>query len=706
MRFRQTQPFLLASATYLSAEYGAATDASGAFAISVPVPDTGTVAYLIELPDGTAAAVHLGSGAATTLELLLAGAFAVGTAPDVLILLQSLVDTHAALRASTTVFGHVEVDGTTITSAAGVISAVGGGGGGGPPTGAAGGVLGGTYPNPSFAADMATQAELNTEASTRATADTANSGAITNEASARSSADSTLQTNITNEASARAAADALLAPLANPALTGVPTAPTAVSATDSTQLATTAFVHALLTALLNSAPANLDTLGEIATQLATDESALSALITTVSGKLAKASNLSDLTDAAAARTNLGLGGLAVLSAVTASLISDASANGRSLITATDYAAMRTLLGLAALALKSTIATADIDADAVTYAKIQNVSATDKVLGRSTAGAGDVEEIAFTAAMRALADDASAQAQRVTLGVNVFTAVADANYTALATDVEVLYTSITAARTVTLPAASALNAGQALVIGDASGSVTGVIPITIARAGSDTINGATSYVIGTPRGMVRLISDGSSKWYFDVVGPGRGGVVIDGRAKNSDATIYYSVPGQQPATTSTLALVANVVRYFPIVITTPITINQLALEVTTVGAGSTTARLGIYNADTDWQATSLLLDAGTVAVDSLGVKTITVSQILTPGRYLFAINSDGTPQMRTVRGGANYLGYDSIIGASPFVTGIRGAQTYGAFPGTGTAWNTISGAATPNHYMIFARVSVP
>ena len=34
-------------------------------------------------------------------------------------------------------------------------------------------------------------------------------------------------------------------------------------------------------------------------------------------------------------------------------------------------------------------------DAVTYAKMQNVSATDKVLGRTTAGAGDVEEISTT-----------------------------------------------------------------------------------------------------------------------------------------------------------------------------------------------------------------------------------------------------------------------------------------------------------------------
>lgn len=58
----------------------------------------------------------------------------------------------------------------------------------------------------------------------------------------------------------------------------------------------------------------------------------------------------------------------------------------------------------------------IDAGAVTYAKIQDVSATDKLLGRSTAGAGDVEEITCTAAGRALLDDADAAAQRTTLGL--------------------------------------------------------------------------------------------------------------------------------------------------------------------------------------------------------------------------------------------------------------------------------------------------
>jgi hypothetical protein len=55
-------------------------------------------------------------------------------------------------------------------------------------------------------------------------------------------------------------------------------------------------------------------------------------------------------------------------------------------------------------------------DAVTYGKLQNVSATDRLLGRSTAGAGNVEEIPLTAAGRALLDDADAAAQRTTLGL--------------------------------------------------------------------------------------------------------------------------------------------------------------------------------------------------------------------------------------------------------------------------------------------------
>lgn len=92
------------------------------------------------------------------------------------------------------------------------------------------------------------------------------------------------------------------------------------------------------------------------------------------------------------------------------------------------------------------------------------------------------------------------------------AVADTAYTALQGDLVIAYTSIAAARVVTLPAASAFIPGQRLTIIDESGSCSAVNTISVARAGADTINGsASSQVINQARGYLALISDGVSKW---------------------------------------------------------------------------------------------------------------------------------------------------------------------------------------------------
>jgi hypothetical protein len=130
---------------------------------------------------------------------------------------------------------------------------------------------------------------------------------------------------------------------------------------------------------------------------------------------------------------------------------------------------------------------------------------------------------------------SAAAARVSFGLNVWHAVADADYTVLATDLDVGYTSISAARVITLPAASAVNAGQVLVIGDVSGSASATNTITITRAGADTINGATTYVIKSANGLARLISDGASKWYFDIVGTARGGTGVNNAGTLTNAS---------------------------------------------------------------------------------------------------------------------------------------------------------------------------
>ena len=67
------------------------------------------------------------------------------------------------------------------------------------------------------------------------------------------------------------------------------------------------------------------------------------------------------------------------------------------------------------ALTGTVATDNLDDNSVTLEKMAQV-ATNTVLGRATAGAGNVETITCTAAGRALLDDADASAQRTTLGV--------------------------------------------------------------------------------------------------------------------------------------------------------------------------------------------------------------------------------------------------------------------------------------------------
>ena len=110
----------------------------------------------------------------------------------------------------------------------------------------------------------------------------------------------------------------------SPTFTGTPVAPTPTSNDDSTKIATTAYVQQELTDLIGTAPSTLDTLGELSASLANDQTALSSLTTTVGQKLAKSSNLSDLTNASTARTNLGLGSLATLSSVNAATITDNS----------------------------------------------------------------------------------------------------------------------------------------------------------------------------------------------------------------------------------------------------------------------------------------------------------------------------------------------------------------------------------------------
>ena len=77
---------------------------------------------------------------------------------------------------------------------------------------------------------------------------------------------SAIQTQLDSKL-ATSTASSTYAPLASPALTGVPTAPTATAGTSTTQVATTAFVSTAVNNLIDGAPTTLDTLNEIAAAL-------------------------------------------------------------------------------------------------------------------------------------------------------------------------------------------------------------------------------------------------------------------------------------------------------------------------------------------------------------------------------------------------------------------------------------------------------
>ncbi|EOC7106679.1 phage tail protein [Escherichia coli] len=95
----------------------------------------------------------------------------------------------------------------------------------------------------------------------------------------------------------------------NPTFTGEPKAPTPAAGNNTTRIATTAFVQAAITALINGAPATLDTLKEIAAAINNDPKFSTTINNALAGKQPLDNTLTHLSgkDVAGLLTYLGLG---------------------------------------------------------------------------------------------------------------------------------------------------------------------------------------------------------------------------------------------------------------------------------------------------------------------------------------------------------------------------------------------------------------
>mgnify|MGYP001577637732 FL=1 len=142
-----------------------------------------------------------------------------------------------------------------------------------------------------------------------------------------------------------------------------------------------------------------------------------------------------------------------------------------------------------------------------------------------------------------------------------------------------------------------------------------------------------------------------------------------------------------------AITANRLYGRLIVVPKTMAFDQILINVQAAGGAGTAARLGLYKCLSTLLPGALVTDYGTVAVDSTGTKTITITPTLTRGLHYLALVSDGTPTLYCGEGGVSPLGLATALSGDSAHGGYA-AFTYGVlsgadpFPTMTLAYNTI------------------
>lgn len=153
-------------------------------------------------------------------------------------------------------------------------------------------------------------------------------------------------------------------------------------------------------------------------------------------------------------------------------------------------------------------------------------------------------------------------------------------------------------------------------------------------------------------------------------------------------------GVQDSTALTTGVpLANLMYAFPFFNLNTRTVNNVAFSITT-GGTSSACRCGIYNntSDIDLYPSTLVVDGGSFATTTTGVKSTVVSVNLTANTlYWFVILASGAPvatmRCMPIEGAYPIFGTDSTLATASGV-GVSVAQTYGAFPSTFTAGGAV------------------
>lgn len=151
---------------------------------------------------------------------------------------------------------------------------------------------------------------------------------------------------------------------------------------------------------------------------------------------------------------------------------------------------------------------------------------------------------------------------------------------------------------------------------------------------------------------------------------------------------YLIPIHSWQSQATAPLILDSIYALPFFVARAITIDRLAIEITTADAGKI-ARLGIYNNGTNLYPGTLILDAGTVSVGANAVVAATINQALTKGLYWLVVVSDGNPSGRYQYPAWTPMG----INPTNFILSRFNAGWINAAIGAGALANPFAGGGT-------------
>ena len=326
--------------------------------------------------------------------------------------------------------------------------------------------------------------------------------------------------------------------------------------------------------------------------------------------------------------------------------------------------------------------------------MQNIN-TARILGRTTASSGDVEEL--TAGSNLSLSGGSLNVASTLTGLTLTTPTlttptingqidavvtktnSDSPYTLTATNKVIRADATSGNLTLNLPASSGL--GGTVYTIKRIDALSSTNTVTIDANSTETIDGLLTWKL-RPTEYVVIQSDGTNWITLYHSNPAPSGYYFN-KGSTNDRRYIGGADAHYNIITTTTSPAANTLWALPFWVGKVTKFDTISFNITTSQA-SQNARAGIYNDTGNVYPGSLIFDTGSISTASTGMKDTTITsslQIFQPGLYWLAWETSATTiQIR----GLNSIPNGAIGGSNALATGESGfgysvAHTYGALP---------------------------